>query len=373
MKKKVLKIAALVLAVVIVAGGAVAYAFFLPHPLNYDINSVPEIGSSLEVISSDTDEVTVKAPDGEFKVLAFTDMHLDGKNKTSAVTVKYFVENIVNEKPDLVILNGDNVTSAFNKKRCRQLCEIFEKLGVYWAGGLGNHEGDNGLSVSRGEMIDIFSSYEHCLIKQGAEDIWGVGNYALTVLNADDSVKQVYYFMDTGDEMSEEDKATYGIDPEKSPYDGVKPSQVEWYAAKNAALKEKYGDFRSTLFTHIPLLQMKNADEGSKMLYGEKLENICASGFDAGLFDAMKTGGTTLAAFFGHDHLNTFAIEADGILLGYLQPSGYGSYTAASRFGYEEKDWLQGYTAFEIAEDGTFTSYRVRNSEGEKLPGAEIK
>lgn len=373
MKKKALKIAALVLAVVIVAGGVIAYAFFLPHPLNYDINSVPEIGSSLEVISSDTDEVTVKASDGEFKVLAFTDMHLDGKNKTSSLTVKYFVENIVNEAPDLVILNGDNVTSAFNKKRCKQLCEIFEKLGVYWAGGLGNHEGDNGLSVSREDMIDIFSSYEHCLIKKGPEDIWGVGNYALTVLNADDTVRQVYYFLDTGDEMSEEDKATYGIDPEKSPYDGAKRSQVEWYAAKNAALKEKYGDFKSVLFTHIPLPQYKNADEGSEMLYGEKLENICASGFDAGLFDALKAGGTTVAAFAGHDHLNTFAIEVDGILLSYLQPSGYGSYTAASRFGYEEKDWLQGCTVFAIAPDGSFTSCRLRNSGEEKLPGAEIK
>ena len=308
-----------------------------------------------------------------FKVLAFTDIHLDGKNETSYTTVKNIVENVVAEKPDLVIFNGDSVTSAFNKKRTHQLCEIFEKLGVYWAGGLGNHEGDNGFSISREAMIDIFSSYEHCLMLKGTGEAWGAGNYALTVLNADDTVRQVYYFMDTGDEMSEEDKVTYGIDPAKSPYDGTKPSQVEWYAAKNASLKEKYGVFTSTLFVHIPLPQFKNAEEGSEMLYGEKLENICASGFDAGLFDALKEGGTTKAVFSGHDHLNTFGILYEDILLSYLQPSGYGSYTTASRLGYEEKDWLQGYTAFEVAQDGSFTTYRVRNSEGEQLPGAEIK
>lgn len=362
MKKKILKIVAVVLAVVIVAGGITAYAL-LPHALSYDIKSVPFIGSELEIVSETEDEVTVKK-DGEFKVLFFTDTHFDGKNKTSQLTAENLVDNIVSEKPDLVIFNGDNVTSAFNRKRCNQLAEIFEKLGVYWAGGLGNHEGDNSMSLSREEMVDIFSSYEHCLMREGPAELSGEVNYVLTVLNGDDSIRHAFYFLDTGDEASAETEAEYNIpDDGKTHYDGTKPDQVAWYTAENNALKEKYGDFNSTLVVHIPLYQMKAEAENGDFVYGEKLEGVCASAFDSGMFDALKEGGTTKTAFFGHDHLNTFALEKDGILLAYLQPSGYGSYTAESRLGYEEKDWLQGYTSVLVAENGELETAYFRNSE----------
>ncbi len=364
-KKKIIIIVCAAVFAVLAAGGAIAYSQ-LPHPLSYDIDSVPFVGSEVQIVASEKDEVTIKKNSGEFKVLAFTDTHLDGSNDTSGMTVSNLVNNIVKEKPDLVVFNGDTVTSAFNKKRCNQLAEIFEKLGVYWAGGLGNHEGDNGFSVTREEMVEIFSSYEHCLMRKGADDVFGVANYALTILNKDNTVKQVYYFMDTGDEMSTELKSEYGIPVDDDPYDGTKPDQVKWYTDKNNALKAKYGSFKSTLFVHIPLYQMKSAAENEKFIYGEKLEGVCSSGFDSGLFEAMRTGGTTKAAFFGHDHLNCFGLKYKGILLGYLQPSGYGSYTALSKLNYEEKDWLQGYTAFELKENGSFDMYRVRNSSGEK-------
>ena len=360
-KKKTGIIIGIVLAVVLIAGGTVAYAL-LPHPLNYKIKDIASVGSSVQIVSREEDEVVIRKDGEDFKVLAFTDMHLDGKNGTSYLTVDNFVRNITDEKPDLVILGGDTVTSAFNKKRTNQFGEILEKLGVYWAGGLGNHEGDNKFSLTRDKMFEIFMSYDHCLFRKGQDGLFGVGNYALVILNGDDTVKQVYYFLDTGDEMSAELKTEYGVPAEDDPYDGVKKDQVAWYTAKNEELKEKYGDFRSTVVVHIPIYQMDAAAEEETFLYGEKLENVCAAGFDSGFFDAMKKGGTTQAVFFGHDHLNTFGVEKDGILLSYLQPSGYGSYTAASRLGYEEKDWLQGYTVFGLGEDGSFTSEFVRNS-----------
>ena len=362
MKKKALIIVAVVLAVLVVAG-VIVYKTALPQPLSYDIDSIQSVGSSVEIVDETDDEVTIKKSGDGFKVLMFTDLHLDGKNETSTVTVTNLVNNIEREKPDLVILGGDNVTSAFNGKRSNQLAAIFENLGVYWAGGLGNHEGDNKFSITRDKMISVFSSYDRCLIRSGLDEVDGTGNYALVILNEDDSVKHVYYFMDTMDEMSSELKAEYNIPEEESPYDGTKASQVKWYTEKNNALKEKYGDFKSTVVVHIPLPQYKTAAENGKFLYGENLEKICASGFDAGLFDAIKAGGTTESVFCGHDHLNTFGIECEGILLSYIQPSGYGSYTAASRLDYEEADWLQGYTKLELKDDGTFEAARVRNAE----------
>ncbi len=359
--KRIIKIIAIVLAAVIAAGGITAYAL-LPHSLSYDIDSIPYVGSELAVITSSDDEVLVRK-NSEVKVLMFTDLHLDGKNKTSNLTVKNLVDNIVREKPDLVILGGDNVTSAFNSKRANQLAEIFEKLGVYWAGILGNHEGDNSFSISRDDMVEIFSSYDHCLMRKGPENVWGSFNYSLSVIDEYQKMIHTFYFMDTGDEMTAQDVKKYGLDENDSHYDGTKESQVKWYTEKNNSLREIYEDFNSTVVVHIPLFQYEKAAESGKFLYGDKLENICESEFDSGLFEAIKKGGTTKSVFCGHDHLNTFGVEYDGILLSYIQPSGYGSYTTESRLGYEEKDWLQGYTVLNIKTDGTFESQRVRNSE----------
>ena len=102
--------------------------------------------NDIEIVSETEDSVTIrKNSDGEFKVLMFTDTHLKGDKQLDNTTVTYLVKNITEQKPDLVILGGDNVTYGFNKKRNVQLAELFESLGVYWATVLGNHEGDGSL------------------------------------------------------------------------------------------------------------------------------------------------------------------------------------------------------------------------------------
>lgn len=361
--KKAVKIICIALAVIIVAGGAVTWSF-LPHPLNYKIKDIQSVGSDVTVVDESEDTVTIqKKSAGEFKVLMFTDMHLDGKNETSKTTVTNLVNNITREKPDLVLLGGDNVTSGLNRVRCRQLGQIFENLGVYWGGVIGNHEGDNKYSVTRTEMVNIFSSYDKCLMRRGLEDVTGDCNYSINILNSEGKLIQTFFFVDTFDEMDEETRAKYGCTDEDSEYDGAKEDQVAWYSAKAAATKEQYGDYSGILLLHIPLPQYAEAAESGEFLYGDKLEGVCCSGFDSGLFDAIKASGTTKAVFCGHDHMNNFGVEKDGILLSYIEPSGYGSYTAGKKLGLDEKDWLQGCTQLLIADDGTFKQTQMRNAE----------
>lgn len=367
MKKSVKIILCVVLAVVIIAG-AVTYAL-LPHSLNFDMKNIVHTDSLLEIVDETEDSVTVKKEDGSVKVLMFTDMHLDGKNKTSNITLSHFVAAIEIEKPDLVILGGDNVTSALNKKRCNQFAEILDKLGVYWAGVLGNHEGDSGMSVTRSEMTDIFASHDYCLMKKGLADVDGNCNYSLNIVDGEGKLVQTFFFFDTFDEMSDELKTQYNVPLEDDPYDGTRENQVKWYESKLAETKEQYGEFGSVAVMHIPLPQMKAEaakieEAKGEFLYGVKLEGVCASGFDSGLFDAFKKGGSTHSVYFGHDHVNDFGLMYDGILLSYIQNSGWGSYTAESKFGYEEKDWLQGYTVLDISADGSVEASAVRYSEG---------
>ncbi len=365
-KKKKLIVACAVLAAVLIAG-FIAYKVALPQPLNYKIKSIEAAGTTVEIVEETEDSVTIKKTgEGEFKVMMFTDMHLDGKNETSKVTVSHLVENIQKEKPDLVILGGDNVTSGMNRKRAKQLGEIFEKLGVYWAGVLGNHEGDNVWSISRTEMVEIFSAYDHCLMRRGLESATGDCNYSLNILNPDGTLMQTFYFFDTFDMMSDARKAEYGVTKEKAT-DGVRYDQVSWYKTKLAETKEKYGDVKnkSIVVLHIPLMQYQTAlDEGCPIIEGVNLESPCNSDFDTGLFAAIKEGGSTTAVFCGHDHLNNYRMLYQGILLCYIENSGYGSYTTASKLGYEEKDWLQGYTKLTLRENGSYDILNVRNSEG---------
>jgi hypothetical protein len=360
MKKGLKIILALVLVLVIGAGGFVIYKN--SQGISYDISSVDKLNSDIEIVAETEDSVTVKMKsDKDFKALMFTDTHIKGDKELDNRTVSYMVNNIKSQNPDLVILGGDNVTYGFNKKRNVQLAELFENLGVYWATVLGNHEGDGLLSYDRAKVIELFSGYDHCLVKEGKEDVDGNGNCTINILNSNGTLREVFFLMDTGDYMTDESKAEYGVTDPDEVYDGVKTSQVEWYKEKHDALESEYGKFKSVTLVHIPIYQAEREYAEGDFLYGDKREGVCESGFDSGLFDAMKEKGSAQAVYFGHDHVNNFGTMYDGILLSYIQPSGYAAYNMSSKFDAPENEWIQGCTVLNIAKDGTYVADRIFN------------
>ena len=369
MKKILMTVIACCLCAMLCSGSASAC-------LLYPIQNVKPVGSTVEITEESADSVTLrKTDDAPFKILMFTDLHLATLDKKHPVrehtrTVEEMVKNIQREKPDLVLLGGDNVTSGFNRLRSRQFARIFEKLGVYWGGVLGNHEGDNVWSIRRGTMTDLFGSYAHCLMRRGREDVDGDCNYVIRILNADGSLKQAIVCLDSFDEMSDGMKTEYGFDPGDSVYDVIKPSQIDWYTAQIGAMRRQYGACPSMVLLHIPLTQYADAAQEvaqgkNRFLYGDKRENICCGGFDSGLFDAILASESTTTVFCGHDHLNNFGVRYRGIVLSYIEPSGYGAYGLA-KTGVPESEWLQGYTRLLLADDGTYTHAQLRNG---ALPG----
>ena len=360
MKTAIKIIIAIILVAAIGFGGFIGYQS--SKGISYDIASVETLQSDIEIVSETDDSVTIrKKSDGDFKVVMFTDTHLKGDKELDNMTVTYLVENIKAQNPDLVILGGDNVTYGFNKKRNVQLAELFENLGVYWATVLGNHEGDGFMSYDRKNVISLFAGYEHCLVKEGKEDIWGDGNCTINILNSDGTLREVFFLMDSGDYMDAETKLDYGITDKDDVYDGVKTSQVEWYKEKHDAIEAEYGKFKSVTVVHIPIYQAEREYTEDDFLYGEKREGVCESGFDSGLFDAMKEKGSAQAVYFGHDHVNDFGVMCEDILLSYIQPSGYGAYNMQSKFDAPENEWIQGCTVLNIKEDGTYTAERIFN------------
>lgn len=360
MKKFLKIITVFILVAVIGAGGFVL--FKNSQGVSYDISSVAKIENDIEIIEEDIDSVTIrKKTDGEFKVLMFTDTHLNGKKEKDIQTVSYIVKNITELKPDLVIFGGDNVSSGFNKKRTTEFAQLMENLGVFWAAVLGNHEGEGILAVSREENVEIFSSFDHCLMREGKKEVDGNGNYTINILSADGEIKEVFFFMDSGSYMTEESKAEYGVAKEGEVYDGVKTSQVDWYKEKHDAIEAEYGKFKSVTIVHIPPYQAEKEYSDEDFLYGEKREGVCESGFDSGLLDAMTEKGSAQAVYFGHDHVNDFGAMHDNILLSYIQPSGYGVYNMESKFDSPENEWIQGCTLLTISPDGTCNTERIYN------------
>ena len=391
MKKKVRTVILFsILGVLLVAGGVAAAVL----PVTYTVDrSLIVKNPDYHVAAEKRDGITTlyktdadgNPIDGDFKVIGFTDTHLDHKKEKSDVTLEYIIRNIVSEKPDLVVFVGDNITSSFNARRARQVCKILEELGVYWTCVLGNHEGDNVWSISRAAMVKLFASYPHCLIEENGAEIWGHGNHVIRLADAAGNVTRSLIFLDGGDEMTEADLTEYAAEIEASGGnrdDYVKPSQIEWYR-EQAAIRADGEPVPSAVFVHIPLPEYRTAYEeltgetevsrdrvpeynvvnenGNVMLMGQRREGVCCSGHNSGLFDAILESGSTDLVVCGHDHINDFVLRYHGVTLSYNVPSGYSSYNL-----YTKKianDLLQGYSRYTFRADGSFEIEQLHNAD----------
>lgn len=387
--KKPLLISLAILSVVGVA--AASLAVFLPVSYNYDKNLIKENKEySITLVDGGKYKTLEKTGDGDFKIIGFTDTHLDTYRKKCTVTLEMVIRNIVREKPDLVVFDGDVITSSFNRRRAKQFVDVMDKLGVYWTAVLGNHEGDNVWSVSRPELLNIYAKSPYCLIETGqkttnnGKTVDGFGNHVIN-LKIGDSIAQSLFFIDGGAYMSQEDLNRYKEeieDPQCNNYDYIKESQIDWYEEVINDISSSYNKtVKSMMFTHIPLKEYKEAYElltgenevtgntpdyskvkdGNQILFGVRRETICYSGHNSGLFQKILEIGSTQAVVAGHDHINDFVLNYKGVRLGYCQSSGYSSYNVATRGTGEQL--LQGYSEFLISENGDLSWNNKKNAD----------
>ncbi len=413
-KKKTVAIVASVLACVLL--GCVIAVIVVP--VTYDVDEsllVKNVDYGVRLVADQKYTTLTKAYKDEndtFKIVAFTDLHLDKYKKDGGnYSFNLMLRGILNEKPDLIVFTGDIVTGAFNGRRAKQLAKTLEEVGVYWTLCLGNHEHDNAFSITRAKMLKIFASYEHCLVdvseKYTADGtkVWGVGNHVINILNQDGRISQSLYLLDGGQEMTAEDIEKYadGVSPAAAKaeyakgeeayryeYDYVKESQIQWYRETVAAINTLNGSaVLSTVFDHIPVIEVEDAwrtitgegyrvkdayhektydysqETGNRLLYGERRETVCHSGYNSGLFDACLENGTQ-AMFFGHDHVNDCIMEYKGVILGYIKAGGYSTYNSLSKKYKKTVDGVEttvsledrltyGYTVLSYAKDGSFT------------------
>lgn len=276
-----------------------------------------------------TDKTIKFDSNGKLKILHVTDTHLNS-NHNFDPTIWLVEKACDTEKPDIVIITGDNVVNCENaddtKKMINALMNIFESRNIPVAVTFGNHDSEQG-AMTREDLMAYYNTFSCSVSVDDGEALSGCGTYNIPVISSDGKkVKFNLWVFDSGDY------------DEKGRYSCVKPDQIEWYKQTSDKLKsDNNGEIvHSLVFQHIIVGEiydvLKKSDswkpyaykhlynkeeyymfDPDRVNYGTIREYPCPGYENFGQFDAMVKQGDVLAMFTGHDHTNAFAVEHKGI------------------------------------------------------------
>ena len=306
--------------------------------------------------------------DGSFRIMQIADIQ-DGPFLPGIVT-DFFKSVIPEEKPDLIVLTGDNISAGGSsvgthaadlllvEAAIDRFMSIFEELGVPVAVVFGNHDAEK--LVSKEEQIAIYQKYDNCVAIDEGDALYGCGTYNLPIYSSADANKVAYNLWMFDSNM---------YDDVNGGYDYVHQDQIDWYVNKSNELKAQNGGeaVPSMLFQHIivneiydALLEVPASTEGAMERDGKYYvlnpantaegsvlrESPCPGTLDSNQFEAAAAQGDVVAMFFGHDHKNNFIVEHQGIDLVNTPGAGFGSYGDDGR-GVRIIDIKEGTTDYE--------------------------
>lgn len=305
---------------------------------------------SVSAFAADVSLATLKFNNGEFKIMHLCDCQDDYPADTKMLK---FIDAALKEyKPDIVVLGGDNsvgtedMTRETKEKAIEELVNVFVENKTYFTLVFGNHDREQGFEND--ELLPMYQKYGkgYCLAYDANPALHGTGNHNLPVMSSDGTkVKFNLWMFDTGSHYIDENGTDLGF------YDCVREDQIKWYQDKSKALEAVSGaKVPSLAFQHIvvpevydALFRETNVDlgvltpvyDGTRYSFLPKTENVldgflfefpCPSERNHGQFDAMVERGDVMAIFSGHDHINSYTTELDGIKIINTPGSTYHSY-----------------------------------------------
>ena len=309
----------------------------------------------------------------DFVLLVTTDLHFEDDPVLRDKTYQMLANQIMDVKPDLVLFTGDIILSNHQQIDGVRFARMMEELGVYWAFVFGNHEARAEKEYHKYFLLKNMAQYPHCLTQFGPPELFGYGNFMIHILENENKIRQTLVCLDSGRDIIDSYREKDNIPDDVNGYDYLKENQKQWYKWHLAALRRQYGDFKSMMFMHIPLKEYEHVfrkDENgdfvptgeAEILYGGQYESVGCSRINSGMFDLIRELGSTQAVFAGHDHVNDFCAEYQGVKLVYAQCGGYETYTMQDIGNWEESRWMQGATVVRIKPDGSIDLAQRFNS-----------
>ena len=319
--------------------------------------------------SSATAEKTANEPlrfneDGSFKILQIADIQ---DRLIFRPLTRMFIEDMLDkEKPDLVVLTGDNIApnAGFMKWMVRKsidnFMKIFEEKKVPVAIVYGNHDGEN--KLKKEEQWEIYESYDCFVGVRDSEELSGYGTYYLPILESEED-KQAFtlWFFDSQEYNKDETVGGYGC---------VEKDQIQWYIKTEREIALANNKIiPSFAFQHIilpeiykVLYKITETDKNGAITYYEvkgkylKKQTIvydngitygfpkkyadkttalhetpCPPKYTNGQADAFIENGNVLGVAVGHDHKNCFVIPYKGLDIVQTPTASFGSYGDSNR------------------------------------------
>ena len=342
--------------------------------------------------------------DGDLKIMHLTDIHIGGgirSYKNDKKTVYEVITMLRAEKPDLVVLGGDNTyclpqigfnggATINNRSAARSVIEIFEHEKVYFTTVFGNHDTEAIDLADRQEIADLYmkDKFKYCIFNEEFTDpdsdtVPSVSNQCIVLKDTTGKITKLIMLIDSNAYIN-----THFTSTIFARYDTIHDSEIKWAAdtikdmSKKAGLSK--GEYiKCIFFMHIPIGEYRAAlddlieeerdkkgnIEGFKSktptdtvfvdgVWGE--EKVCYGGLNNSgdpkdqddFFEVLcEDMGCVDAIFCGHDHTSNATVLYKGVMLSYsysLDNEAYGNkimYSGTQR----------GAQVINIAHDGTFT------------------
>ncbi len=250
----------------------------------------------------------------KFKIVQFTDIHWIYGNPDSDIAGVRMREVLDAERPDLVVFTGDLIFAKPAAKALDKALEPVVERGIPFAVTWGNHDDEQ--DMTRAEL-SAYISQKRGNLTSTTEGISGQTNYTLTIKSSvgDKTAAVVYVF----------DSNSYSPIERVKGYDWIKHDQVQWYINRSRAFTAANGGkpLPALAFFHIPLPEYREATQNQNIyMVGTRKEMACAPEVNTGLATAMLEAGDVKGVFVGHDHVNDYVVDWNGILLGYGRYTG---------------------------------------------------
>ncbi|KIW22768.1 uncharacterized protein PV07_11034 [Cladophialophora immunda] len=288
--------------------------------------------------------------DGKFKIMQAADLHLatglgkcrhalpEGQEcEADPRTLDFLARMIEDEKPDFVVLTGDQVngdTAPDAQTAIFKYSEMFARHKIPYAGIFGNHDDEGNLN--RAESMAIMDGLPYSLSTAGPEDVDGVGNYVVEILGRGSTSHSALtlYMLDTHS-YSPDEQHYHG-------YDWLKQSQIDWFKTTSQSLKRKHKEYThihmDLAFIHIPLPEYRNPDNLAWV--GNWTEPPTAPAYNSNFKDALVEEHILLVSC-GHDHVNDYCLPANdkdkkaALWMCYGGGAGFGGY--GGYYGYHRR------------------------------------